>query len=519
MTNQERQPERLLTTILFTDIVGSTDLAAEVGDRQWRRVVAAHHVTVRRVLRRFGGREIDTAGDGFFASFGQPAQAVRAADAILSAVAKLGLSLRAGVHTGEAETTGRKIGGIAVHIAARVVAAAEPGEVLVSSTVRDLVSGSGLEFTDRGNHALKGVPTEWHLYGLVRPEAAKEMVSPAEAAAAIAAASSRAEGARGGRRTWLLLGVAGMAAVAIVVAAAAALGVFNAPPRGPSMPPGPDTLVALSASTGEVLDVRSVPAGPVSLAANADRLWVAALDAGVLLDLPTSATGTDRLIGRVGRPTGVAFGGGHVWVADAFGQTVTLVDPATGNVSRTLERLPARQIAYGTESAWAVDDLADRILRLDRQTGDVVATIPLGTGTYPTALAIGSAVWVGNQGTSTVARIDPATNSVVEAAIPLRAIPEAIAAGTADVWIISRASDVMMRLDPASNAVAATTPICDQPASVAADGDTVWIGCAGTRDVSHFAHDGTLLGTTAVGGEPTAITVLADRVYVTVRQP
>ena len=154
--------------MLFTDIVGSTELAVSLGDRAWQRLLASHHVAVRRELRRFGGREIDTAGDGFFASFDRPGQAVRAADAIASSVAKLGVSIRAGLHTGEAEGDGEQIGGIAVHIASRVMSAAGPGEVLVSGTLRELVAGSGLAFTDRGLHQLKGVPGEWRLWAMVR---------------------------------------------------------------------------------------------------------------------------------------------------------------------------------------------------------------------------------------------------------------------------------------------------------------------------------------------------------------
>lgn len=168
MFRSRRLPERFLATILFTDIVGSTDLAASLGDRAWRQLVAAHHAAVRRELRRFGGREVDTAGDGFFATFGQPAQAVRAADGIVTAVAKLGVPVRTGLHIGEAEAAGEKIGGIAVHIASRVMSAAGPGEVLVSGTLRELVAGSGLDFSDRGPHRLKGVPGEWHLWALVR---------------------------------------------------------------------------------------------------------------------------------------------------------------------------------------------------------------------------------------------------------------------------------------------------------------------------------------------------------------
>ena len=159
--------------MLFTDIVGSTELAASLGDRAWRELLATHHAAVRQELRRFGGREVDTAGDGFFATFDQPAQAVRAADAIVLVVAKLGISARAGLHTGETEAAGEKIGGLAVHIASRVMSAAGPGEVLVSSTLRELVVGSGLDFRDRGPHQLKGVPGEWRLCALVRRDAAE----------------------------------------------------------------------------------------------------------------------------------------------------------------------------------------------------------------------------------------------------------------------------------------------------------------------------------------------------------
>ena len=162
--------------MLFTDIVGSTELAAGLGDRAWRDLLTAHHAAVRQQLRRLGGREVDTAGDGFFATFDQPAQAVRAADGIVSAVAKLGVSLRAGLHTGEAEMAGQKLGGIAVHIASRVMSAAGPGDVLVSGTLRELVVGSGLNFSDRGLHQLKGVPGEWRLWALVRDAA--EIVLP-----------------------------------------------------------------------------------------------------------------------------------------------------------------------------------------------------------------------------------------------------------------------------------------------------------------------------------------------------
>lgn len=158
--------DRVLATVLFTDIVGSTARLSEVGDRRWRELLHEHHAIVRRQLARFRGREIGTAGDGFFATFDGPARGIRAARAIADRVHELGLEVRAGLHTGETELIDGKVGGIAVHIGARVAAEAGPGEVLVSSTVKDLVAGSGLQFLERGAFDLKGVPGRWTLYSV-----------------------------------------------------------------------------------------------------------------------------------------------------------------------------------------------------------------------------------------------------------------------------------------------------------------------------------------------------------------
>jgi class 3 adenylate cyclase len=163
---EESEPDRMLATVLFTDIVGSTAKAVELGDRAWRGLLERHHQLIRRELVRFRGAELDVAGDGFFARFDGPARAVRCACAISDGVGELGLQIRAGLHTGECELMDGKVGGIAVHIGARVAKHAEPDEVLVSSTVKDLVAGSGLRFRPRGVVELKGVPDEWRLYAV-----------------------------------------------------------------------------------------------------------------------------------------------------------------------------------------------------------------------------------------------------------------------------------------------------------------------------------------------------------------
>jgi class 3 adenylate cyclase len=159
--------DRILTTVLFTDIVGSTERAATLGDQRWRNLLDAHDRMVRDQLRRFRGKEINTTGDGFVVSFDGPARAIRCAQAIGEASTKLGVDLRVGLHTGECEVRGDDLGGLAVHVAARVAALASPGEILVSGMVKDLVAGSAIEFSDRGEHPLKGVPGTWQLFAVV----------------------------------------------------------------------------------------------------------------------------------------------------------------------------------------------------------------------------------------------------------------------------------------------------------------------------------------------------------------
>ena len=158
--------DRVLATILFCDVVQSTDLVSDLGDRRWRDLLDAYYAMIRRQLERFAGREIKTTGDGLLATFDGPARAIRGAQAIRDGARQLGIDVRVGLHTGEVETMGDDIGGLAVHLGERVCAAAEPGEVLASRTVVDLVAGSGITFSDRGERELKGVPGRWQLYAV-----------------------------------------------------------------------------------------------------------------------------------------------------------------------------------------------------------------------------------------------------------------------------------------------------------------------------------------------------------------
>jgi class 3 adenylate cyclase len=167
LREEEAELDRVLATVLFTDIVDSTRKASELGDRRWNELLERHHRAVRGLLARYRGREVDTAGDGFFATFDGPARAVRCAQQISDAVHPLHLQIRAGVHTGEVQTIDGKASGLTVNVGARVGGLAGPSEILVSSTVKDLTAGSGLKFEDRGEHELKGVPDRWRLYRLV----------------------------------------------------------------------------------------------------------------------------------------------------------------------------------------------------------------------------------------------------------------------------------------------------------------------------------------------------------------
>ena len=171
LRREQEDFDRVLATVMFTDVVGSTERAAGLGDRGWRDLVERHHSTVRALLGRYRGTEVDTAGDGFFVTFDGPARAIRCTQAIREAVRPLNLEIRSGLHTGEVETINGKVGGIAVAIGARVASIAAPSEVLVSQTVKDLVAGSGLSFEDRGEHELKGVPDRWRLYAVASERA------------------------------------------------------------------------------------------------------------------------------------------------------------------------------------------------------------------------------------------------------------------------------------------------------------------------------------------------------------
>ena len=372
---------RRLLTVLFLDIVGSTALAHDLGDARWRVVLTNFRATVRHELKRHGGREQGTEGDSFFATFAEPAQALRAAAAIAAAVQDFGLDVRSGVHTGEVEEVDGTLGGIAVHIGARVTALAGPAEVMVTSTVKELVSGSGAVFDDAGEHELKGVEGLWHTH-LLR---SIDVVVPPPLAPEVAAERIASLAAPQGRRRRLYLAVA-----AAVIAAVAAIGGILAI-HGSSTPAGKISLLQLDPRTGHI--VRTIRDGTLGCPCGANLF---AVD-GTLWE-------------RAGRN----------------GNEIAVRDMKTGRTQRVTQA-PVGSLdgAVGYGSIWLLRSLVKRgaptpinvVQRRDELSGRVIATIRLTVsinsgGPDTGTIAVGNnAVWA-LQADGTLNRIDPVTNKL-----------------------------------------------------------------------------------------------------------
>jgi class 3 adenylate cyclase/DNA-binding beta-propeller fold protein YncE len=473
-----RAPQRVLATVLFTDIVGSTELAARLGDRRWRDLVGRHHRLVRRELKRRGGREIDVAGDGFFALFDRPVRAIECATAIVEGVRSLGLEIRAGVHTGEVELRGRTAGGIAVHIGARVLAAAAPGEILVTATLRDLVAGSGTGFEDRGASTLKGVPGEWHLFAVVQV-AAPEGAEPVDGADVREADAAKREPRV---RTVLLVAIA-VASVAALAGVAALL--LMRPPAQPVVPA--ENTVARLPANATAFDL-AVPVGtrPTGIVLGEGSVWVINFTDQTLsrIDASTGQVLANPAVG--GTPTGLAVGAGAIWVTTGFG----LASGDTGSVIRFNVRTGrpegrvdvasgAEALAFGENALWVADRLGDQLLRVDPAGNAVVREIAVARA--PSAVAVGEgSVWVASSLDRTIWRIDPDSYSV-DARISLPAPPIALYAGQGALWATSETGNTLMRIDALTNALITSIDVGKGPRGVAAMDGRVWIAVGGDR--------------------------------------
>ena len=513
-----RAGSRALAAVLFTDIVDSSAVASRVGDARWKELIARHHAIVRRELKRFGGKEFDTAGDGFFASFTEPAAAIRCACAVSEAVRELGIEIRAGVHFGECEQVGEKLGGIAVVVGARVMSLGGAGDVLVTATTSDLVAGAGFGFQDRGSHALKGVDGTWHVLAVteVDGEPRAQPAEPEEAERRLAEVQPSAALSRGwfAARPWAVgVGIAvvlGLIAVSIPVLRSEAGGPIDV---------GTNSIARLNGADGSLgSDPTALGERPGATAIGFGSLWVAKPDQGVVARVSLEdGSVTDPNIEVGSSPAGIAIGEGSVWVTNAGDGTVMRIDPGTGDVTEEMPVGTAPSgIAFGDGALWITDSITAELIRLDPNSsgepntvqlagrpsgvaftpnGVWVAVAPAGvarvdpadptnlrvtltykeTGNGPTAvLSAFESIWVTNHLDGTVSRVDPST-ATVQATIPVGEGPSALAEGAGSIWVANESDGSITSIDPDSSTSDPPVVVGSAAISLTADGDDLWL--------------------------------------------
>jgi class 3 adenylate cyclase len=505
-----------LVTVLFTDIVGSTEIASELGNRRWRELLGRHHRIVRRELRRFGGREIDTAGDGFFATFDRPAQGIRCAWAVSNAVRALGIEIRAGLHVGEAELMGKQVGGVAVHVGARIGAQAGPGEVLVSGTLRDLVPGAGIEFQDRGWRDLKGVAEPQRLFAVAAVDGEPRSAQlPGREASRRRAEIVPPQPLR--RRSVL---VAGAIVVALAVTATALFLARDGPRTGgPGTPTLRDVLIRIDGETGRV-------GAPIPLAeGRGERIaetpliligegavWVRTTGDVFRVD---PETGEPETAGSAGD----AYGGGHmalglraVWLASSrFGGVpriqVVALNPATLDPEVDV-RIPATsgtpEIATTDDSVWV--GYADRLVEFNPQSGEPLRSLNLGQS-VDQLVGWGPDLWVVDSLARGLFRFDPDKGEIVET-IGLQLVPDELEIGEdGQLWVLNQAGGILLPVT-ASGDIGTPISVGGDPSDLAVSGGTVWVA---DHEQGAIREIDPLLGeierTVKLGGAPAALAI------------
>jgi streptogramin lyase len=415
---------------------------------------------------------------------------------------------------GEVEVIGPKVGGIAVHIGSRIMSMAGPGEVMVSGTVRDLMAGSDLPFSDQGFHELKGVPAQWRLYSVeassaeVAAEAADEAVVPRE----------------GGpirllRTRWLVgLIVVALAAVAIPV-------ILLLSGRGPPrFTPAPNTVVRLDPETGEVTSGATVGTTPTSVAYGDGSLWVANFDDRTIQPVDPKTTEPGSAIGLTleGHPDGIAVGGGSVWVASGISGVVFKVDPITNAAVPIETGVGLSAVAFGEGAVWVTNGGTDEVLRIDPESS-AIDRIGLPEGSSPQGIAVGAgAVWVANSLKGNVSRIDPETGRAVVAIPLLRGQPEQVAFGEGYAWVTNYSDDSVTRIDPRSNQGTIIDRVGNGPAGVAAGQGAVWVANSLDGTVTRIdPRSARVIARIDLGPDlsPAGVAVAGDAVWVTIQSP
>jgi YVTN family beta-propeller protein len=513
-----RKSERFLTTVLFTDIVGSTEMAAELGDQGWRELVQEHNRLVRAALRRHEGRELDTAGDGFFAVFDAPASAIGCALDVVEEVRSVGVDVRAGLHVGEVEQIGRKVGGIAVPIGARIMAAAEPGEVLVSGTVRDLAAGAGLRFEDRGERELKGVPGSWRLYRVTRPqpEAGATPAAALDRAAQRAAAVRRARA----RPIWSRHP---RAAAGVVLALAAIIAVGGLLVWSPWRPPAlgavqENSLGVIDAGRGEIVNQIEVGDQPGGIAVGEGSIWVTNQGSGTVsrIDPKTRAVVDTIDVGR--QPAGIAVDNGSVWVANSGERSISRVNVATGRVVDTIETGNGPSaVVVGANAVWITAVADGSLIRLDPSTGKTGE--PIGVGSLPIAAAADErGIWVVSQDAGTVTHFDPRSGLALAAPVPVGSRPVGVALGAGSVWVANSGDGSVTRIDPSAHRVTQVIDVGGAPAGLAVAGRNLWVAdSSGAIERVDLADPSRPVGRIPTSSAPHAIAAEGDDVWFVTR--
>lgn len=510
-----------LRAVLFTDVVGSTELAREMGDVRWSRLLAAQRRVIRALLKSNGGREVDTAGDGFFAVFDRPADAVRCAFAACSDVQALGLDIRGGVHFGEVELAKSEVHGIVVHTGARVMGHAGACEVLVTATVRDLVAGSKFDLQERGNVELKGVPGTWTLYDVMSVDD-RLRPSPIEGASVASERRERAVAApatEGRGRRWILPAVAG----AIVFGVGAA---YLLTREDPTYVPTAGTVAAITAD-GAFGEPVALASEPTAIAWGEGRIWVTDRQGQIYwLDPETGETGSR---GAAGAATGVAVGDRAVWVSNGFGVGdgpaggVSRIDPVDEGLTPAFETpIGSEAIAWGAERVWVTDTATGELRSYDPATRTVESVgLPPVSKTEPARpedLVVTSsddaAVWIGDATAGRVFRAPVTAPQEIET-FTVPAPVTGIASGHGGVWVTSGGEDTITLLDDGTGAVLTSLDLartgCDQPEAVAAGADDVWVACRASGTLIRIdPGSNTVTSTLSVAGAPMAVTADDD---------
>jgi class 3 adenylate cyclase len=488
-------PSRGLTTLLFTDIAGSTGVVVQLGDGRWKAIQSRHHALVRRQLKQHGGHEVDTAGDGFLATFSSPAAGVRCAFAIVKAVRELGLEIRAGLHIGEAELTGEKVSGIAVTTAARVSAVAGPGQVLVTSTIVQLVAGSGLGFSEVGTRELKGVPGKWELFALtaVDEQPIGEPLDPKDAAEA----RNRSSPPQAPKRPAVRVLPLGLVGILVAVLAGALLLHRDRPGMTATSRPMPTALVALSDESGEVafpvdpLPDASTHPGPIVITGRVHTLTAFAW-------LPWGGCRGGLCVSQINRTSGavvatfgptmptcvcIASAEGRIWYPFATGK------PAYGSLP-----LGVSLRGMGLKGGPDRDIVVDKALA---PGGGAVGALVSGDG-Y---------LWFADSSTDRVYRINPRTDEV--RSFSLRQSADVLVFADGGLWVLDTLGGKITRVDPETGDSGPSYAISGTLQGMAVGGGYVWVTDASGDDIQRIPKDlqsaSTPIQVGQIGASPRAV--------------